>query len=151
MAETPEKIPLETHETRSVDGLRVNGALTVVWRDWDKVIRHPPRMVYVTSVDRGEIKGPHLHLRRNSYFLCIRGKVVFVIRQDGRYVEIESGESDPAMVYVPKNFASAHINVSEGPSSVLALADVAWRPDDNEMQNVEFDSYDWSKWLGKRG
>ena len=146
MEDLPGRIPLETHETRSVGGTRVNGALTVVWRDWDEIIRHPPRMVYVTSVDRGEITGPHLHLRRNSYFLCIRGRVVFVIRQDGRYVEIESGESDPAMVYVPRNFASAHINVSEGPSSVLALADVAWRPGDNEMQNVEFGDYDWKKW-----
>ena len=50
------------------------------------------------------------------------------------------------MVYVPKNFASAHINLFDQTSSVLTLADIAWRPNDNEMENVEFDDYDWNKW-----
>jgi dTDP-4-dehydrorhamnose 3,5-epimerase len=31
-------------------------------------------------------------------------------------------------------------------SSVLALASIAWRPNDNEMINVSFDDYDWGKW-----
>jgi dTDP-4-dehydrorhamnose 3,5-epimerase len=29
---------------------------------------------------------------------------------------------------------------------VLVLADIAWRPDDNEMDNTIFDDYDWRKW-----
>jgi len=28
----------------------------------------------------------------------------------------------------------------------LAIADLAWRPDDNEMENISFDDYDWKKW-----
>jgi dTDP-4-dehydrorhamnose 3,5-epimerase len=28
----------------------------------------------------------------------------------------------------------------------LALADIAWKPNDNEMQNDQFDNYDWKKW-----
>ena len=51
------------------------------------------------------------------------------------------------MVYVPKNFASAHINLSNQTSSVLTLADIAWRPNENEMENVIFSNYDWQKWL----
>jgi dTDP-4-dehydrorhamnose 3,5-epimerase len=31
-------------------------------------------------------------------------------------------------------------------SRILALADVAWKPNDNEMDNVTFDDYDWKKW-----
>ena len=49
-------------------------------------------------------------------------------------------------VYVPKNIASAHINIDDGISRVLALADIAWRPNDDEMKNISFDDYDWSKW-----
>jgi len=26
------------------------------------------------------------------------------------------------------------------------LADVAWKPNDNEMENTNFKNYDWSKW-----
>jgi len=26
------------------------------------------------------------------------------------------------------------------------LADIAWRPNDNEMKNMKFEDYDWNKW-----
>ena len=44
------------------------------------------------------------------------------------------------------NIASAHINLSNDVSHVLALADLAWRPNDNEMVNTIFEDYDWKKW-----
>ena len=44
--------------------------LTVIWRDWDQII-HNPKMIYVNSVNPGEIKGPHIHKNRTSYFYCI--------------------------------------------------------------------------------
>jgi len=122
-------------------------ALTVVWREWDNVIKNHPKMVYVSSVNPGEIKGPHLHTRRTSYFVCIHGKVLFVIKEkNGEYREIVSSELNPVLVCIPKNFPSAHVNLSKGISRVLALADIAWKPNDNEMKNVTFDDYDWSKW-----
>ena len=77
----------------------------------------------------------------------IDGKVIFIIRQnDGTYTEIESSSEIPNLVQVPKNSASAHINISNDISRVLAIADLAWRPDDNEMENISFDDYDWKKW-----
>ena len=104
-------------------------------------------MVYVSSVNPGELKGPHLHTKRTSYFTCVHGKVVFIIREkNGNYVEIESSEKNPVMVIVPKNIASAHINLSDNVSRVLTLADVSWKPNDNEMENVTFDDYEWKKW-----
>ena len=42
--------------------------------------------------------------------------------------------------------ASAHLNLSKGISKVLTLADVAWKPNDNEMKNDDFVDYDWNKW-----
>lgn len=138
---------LEKHETKSVIDGHVNGSLTVIWRDWDEIIKNHPKMVYVSSVNPGEIKGPHLHTKRNSYFVCIHGKVVFIIKDDqGNYKEIESSEENPVLVYIPKNIPSAHININNDVSRVLALADIAWRPNDDEMKNVSFDDYDWNKW-----
>ena len=141
---------LENHPTKDVADKHVNGSLTVVWRDWDNIIKNPPKMVYVSSVNPGEIKGPHIHTKRNSYFSCIHGKVVFVIRDSSdKYIEIESSDKEPVLIFVPKNMPSAHVNVSNEVSKVLTLADVAWKQNDNEMKNIFFNDYDWKKWETK--
>ena len=141
-----EIINLETHETKDIENKDKNGSLTLIWRDWDKIIPKP-KMVYVTSVNPGSRKGPHIHKKRTSCFVCIKGKVVFIIKdENGNYLEIESSEDHPVLVQVPKNISSAHVNLSKDESSVLTLADIAWKPNDNEMDNVLFDDYDWSKW-----
>jgi len=145
--DTIRSMKLETHQTKDINDGHVNGSLTVVWRDWDNILEVTPQMVYVSSVNPGEIKGPHLHTKRDSYFICITGTVVFIAKDlQGKYHEIESGENNPSLVQIPKNHPSAHINIGNKIASVLTLASPAWRPNDNEMQNLTFDDYDWSKW-----
>jgi len=140
-------IALDTYPTKDVNDNHVNGKLTVIWRDWDKIINNDLKMIYVSSVNPTEKKGPHIHKKRNSYFTCVHGKVVFIIKKpDGKYVEIISSDESPVMVFVPKNLPSAHINLSSNISRVLTLADVSWKPDDDEMENVDFLDYDWKKW-----
>ena len=140
-------IPLEQHPTKDTNNGHTNGSLTVVWRDWDNIIKNHPKMVYVSSIDPGEIKGPHIHTKRESHFTCIEGKVVFILKdEDGSYKEIISSDEKPVMVYVPKKMPSAHVNLSNKTSKILALADIAWKPNDNEMKNITFDDYDWKKW-----
>ena len=142
-----EIIKLEKHDTKDIHDKHQNGSLTVVWRDWDKLLVNDPKMVYVSSVNPGEIKGPHLHKKRNSYFTCIHGKVVFILKKmDNSFVEIESSSENPILLKIPVGIPSAHINISEDISRILTLADVAWKPNDNEMENVSFDNYDWKKW-----
>ena len=106
-------------------------------------------MVYVNSVNPGEIKGPHIHTKRTSYFVCIHGKVLFIIKNsDGKYSEIESSAENPVLVQIPNNVPSAHINLDQNISRVLALADISWKPNDNEMVDTNFDDYNWKKWIG---
>ncbi|MAS51361.1 MAG: hypothetical protein CL712_05590 [Chloroflexi bacterium] len=145
--DTIRHIELETHQTKDISDGHVNGSLTVIWRDWDKILEVEPKMVYVSSVNPGEIKGPHLHTKRDSYFVCIRGKVIFVAKDEkGNYLEIESSEKKPVLIQVPKNFISAHINPTNEVSTILTLANPAWTPNEDEMKNVTFDDYDWNKW-----
>ena len=140
-------IDLEKHETRDNQDQHVNGSLTVVWRDWDNIIKDELKMIYVTSVKPSEIKGPHLHTKRNSYFVCIHGEVVFVIqKKSGEYEEICTNADKPVVIVIPKNVPVAHINVNDGVSRVLTLADLSWKPNDDEMKNISFDDYDWKKW-----
>ena|SRR5713226_7659932 len=148
--DTIRSIRLEKHPTKDVRSQHINGSLTVIWRDWDNILEVTPKMVYVSSVNPGEIKGPHLHTERDSYFVCIQGKVVFIAKDlSGMYHEIESSEDEPVLVQIPKGHPSAHINVTNKVASVLALANPAWRPNNDEMKNVSFDDYDWTKWKKK--
>ena len=140
-------IKLETHETKDISDKHVNGKLTVIWRDWDKILDYQPKMVYISSVNPNETKGPHIHTKRTSHFVCIEGKVIFIAKDnEGNYKEIESSEEEPVLVRIPKNVASAHINLSSKTSTILALADISWKPNDNEMKNTTFDDYNWDKW-----
>ena len=147
MVKSDFKFELKKYETKDVSDGHINGSLVVIWRDWDKILQHTPKMVYVSSVNPNQIKGPHVHTRRNSYFVCLSGKVVFIIKKnDGTFEEIISSEHEPNIIYVPKMFPSAHINLSKNISRILVMADVSWKPNDNEMHNTLFENYDWKKW-----
>ena len=137
---------LENHETKDVLDAHINGELTVIWRNWDKIIK-TPEMVYVNSVNPGEIKGPHIHKNRTSYFLCLQGKMIIVIRdKNKKYHEIETNSTESKLISVSNGTPAAIINPSKNISKILVLADVAWKPNDNEMENTTFDDYDWNKW-----
>jgi len=140
-------IDLEKHETKDNQDQHVNGSLTVVWRDWDNLIKNHPKMVYVNSINPGEIKGPHIHKNRTTYFSCISGNVVLVIQDnDGKFHEVKADSEKPVLITVPNGIAAAIVNPTTKIAKVLVLADIAWRPNDNEMKDVSFDDYDWKKW-----
>lgn len=120
-------IKLKKCSTRDINDKHVNSSLTMVWQDYDDIIKKQPKMVYVSSVNSNEIKDPHLHTKRNSYFLCIHGKVVFVIKErNNGYKEMELGEDGHTLVFVPKNVPSIYINLSVGILRVLILIALSW-------------------------
>jgi len=137
---------LENHETKDVLDAHVNGGLTIIWRNWDKIINNP-EMIYVNTVNPEEIKGPHLHKNRTSYFFCIQGEMVVVIQdKNGKYHEIKANSGSSKLVSVSNGISAAIINPSKNISKILVMADVAWKPNDNEMENIVFENYDWKKW-----
>lgn len=137
---------LENYQTKDITDSHINGELTVIWRDWDNLIKNHPKMVYVNSVNPGEIKGPHIHKNRTTSFSCIHGNVVLVIQDnDGKFHEIKADSEKPVLITVPKGIAAAIVNPTTKIAKVLVLADIAWRPNDNEVKNVSFDDYDWEK------
>tara|TARA_Y100000817_G_scaffold202053_1_gene158175 strand:- start:818 stop:1267 length:450 start_codon:yes stop_codon:yes gene_type:complete len=139
-------LDLETHQTKDIEDSHINGELTVIWRNWDNIIKNP-EMVYVNSINPGEIKGPHIHKKRTSFFYCIDGKMTLVIKDNNnKYNEIEVDSQESKLISVSKGTPAAIINPSQNISKILVLADVAWKPNDNEMENVTFDDYDWNKW-----
>ena len=139
-------ISLDTFQTKDVKDDHVNGKLTVIWRNWDNIIKNP-EMVYVNYVNPGEIKGPHIHKNRTSYFFCLEGKMVIVTRdKNEKYREFETNSTESRLISVPNGIPAAIINPSTNISKILVLADIAWKPNDNEMENITFEDYDWNKW-----
>jgi len=138
---------LEKHQTIDTTDSHINGELTIIWRDWDNIITNPPKMIYVNYINPGEIKGPHLHKNRTTYFSCIHGSIVLVIQDnDGRFHEVKADSERPTLVSVRNGVAAAIVNPTDDISKVLVLADIAWKPNDNEMKNIDFENYDWNKW-----
>ena len=138
---------LEKHETKDTTDSHTNGELTVIWRDWDNIIKNHPKMIYVNSINPGEIKGPHIHKDRTSYFFCIYGSIVLIIKDDdGEFNELKVDSEKPGLICIPNGVEVAMVNPTLVISKVLVLADVAWRPNDNEMRNTTFENYDWNKW-----
>jgi len=136
---------LENHETKDVLDAHINGELTVIWRNWDEIIKNP-EMIYLNSVNPGEIKGPHMHKNRTSYFFCIHGEMIIVVQdKNGKYHEIQTNSNEPKLVCVSNGIAAAIMNPSKNISKILVMADIAWRPNDNEMINVKFEDYDFKK------
>ena len=106
-----------------------------------------PEMVYVNTVFPGEIKGPHIHKNRTSYFYCIEGEMLIVVQEkDKKYHEITTNSKEPKLVSVSNGTAAAIINPSNKISKILVLADISWKPNDNEMSNVKFEDYNFDKW-----
>ena len=139
-------IRLEKHDTKDINDSHVNGELTVIWRDWDEII-NAPKMVYVNSVNPKQVKGPHLHENRTTYFYCIDGKIVLIIQdKKGDFHEIELDSAKPILVSVLNGVGAAIVNPSNNVAKVLVLADIAWKPNDDEMKNIKFEDYDWNKW-----
>ena len=138
---------LENHQTKDITDSHINGELTVIWRDWDNLIKNHPKMVYVNSVNSGEIKGPHIHKNRTTSFSCIHGSVVLVIQDNnGKFHEIKTDSEKPVLITIPNGTAAAIVNPTTKIAKVLVLADIAWKPNDDEMKNILFDGYNWNKW-----
>ena len=136
---------LENHETKDVLDSHINGELTIIWRNWDQIINNP-EMIYLNSVNPREIKGPHIHKNRTSYFFCIQGEMVIVIQdKNGKYHKIEANSGSSKLVSVSNGIGAAIVNPSDEISKILVMADIAWKPNDGEMINVKFENYDWKK------
>jgi dTDP-4-dehydrorhamnose 3,5-epimerase len=72
--------------------------------------------------------------------------VIIVRDKEGKYHEIEANSSEPKLVCVSNGIAAAIVNPSDNISKILVIADIAWKPNDNEMVNAKFEDYDFEQW-----
>lgn len=129
--------------TRNAAG-QPNGWLVPIFNVHDRVIapEQHPEQVYLTVVAPGEIKGPHLHLKRWGLFTCIRGNAKIVVQTEAGYEEYLTGEDHEfATIQVPAGVPAALQNTGEVEAYVLNMPSPAWRIDDQDEHPVDFDNY----------
>ena len=103
-----------------------------------------PQQVYCTVAHPGEVKGPHLHMKRWGLFTCIRGNIRIVVRVEGRYQEFLSGEDHGfATVQVPAGVPNALANIGDCDAYILNMPSPAWQKEDPADWDAEFPDYDF--------
>jgi dTDP-4-dehydrorhamnose 3,5-epimerase len=103
-----------------------------------------PLQIYCTVANPGEVKGPHLHMKRWGLFTCIKGDIKIVVQVDGQYHEYFSGENhDFATVQVPAGVPNALVNIGDCDAYILNMPSPAWHPDDPDDCDAEFPDYDF--------
>jgi dTDP-4-dehydrorhamnose 3,5-epimerase len=130
-------------ETSHDDG-RPNGFLIPIFNVHDGFIPpdHYPKQVYLTVAAPGEVKGPHLHLKRWGYFTCIRGNAKIVARTDDGYEEYYTGENyDFATIEVPAGIPCALQNIGDIDAYFINTPCPAWHADNQDEHPVDFDDY----------
>src|SRR5438067_247887 len=82
----PRLVDLPRAESKNSRG-QANGWVVSLWKDWENILSHPPKQVYLNCCRAGEQKGPHLHKTRSGTFVPLTGALLFVAKFEGRYVE----------------------------------------------------------------
>ena len=92
-----------------------------------------------------------INFKKNKYYkrkIKKKDSIIFIIKdENGTYHEKKLSETNPELIFIPKGIPAAHINIGPITGKILALADISWKPDNNEMKNVKFDDYEWEKWF----
>jgi len=130
-------------QTRNRDG-EENGFLVPIFNVHDGKLEPDqyPQQVYLTVCSPGEVKGPHLHLKRCGLFICIKGNGKIVVRTDAGYQEFFTGEDyDYATIQVPISVPAALVNVGDQDAYFLNMPSPAWHIDEQDEHPVSFDDY----------
>lgn len=113
------------------------GVLATIWHeDTGPVISQ----VYLTTVLAWKVKGPHLHIKRQGLFSCVRGKVIVVTRIAGKYITHDLTLGDPPLK-VPPGVPAALYNPYAVEALVLNMPSPPWR--ENDIDEHEVTDWDW--------
>lgn len=124
-----------------------NGFLVPIYNINDKFFDkgYEPEQVYLTVIKPNKIKGPHLHKIRTGCFTCIKGNARFILKENGSYHIIYSGEEyDYQSVIIPTNVGAVLQNLDNEDAYILNMPNPAWTPDMQDEYDDDFSDFDFS-------
>lgn len=133
--------------TKGEDG-EPNGYLVPIYNIHDGFFAagREPQQVYLTTVQPGKAKGPHLHFIRTGFFTCIKGNVRVVLKTESGYKVFYSGEDHEYLsIEVPTGVPAVVQCLGDEEAMVLNMPNPAWTPDMNDEHSADFSDFDLEK------
>ena len=135
------------YETKTEEG-DINGFLVPLYNAHEKFFAEgkQPEQVYMTTIQPGKIKGPHLHFIRTGFFTCIKGNVRVILKVDNEYQVFYSGEDhEYTSIEVPTGVPAAVQCLGEEEAFLLNMPNPAWTAEMNDEHTADFSDFDFSK------
>lgn len=129
--------------TKDHNGKR-NGFLLPIYNIHDDFFEDgkEPKQVYLTTIKKGCLKGPHLHYIRSGYFTCIRGNVKIVLKTKFGYEEYFTGDNfEYLSIEIPNGVPALMFNIGNIEAFVLNMPNPAWTPEMHDEHTADFSDY----------
>jgi len=89
--------------------------------------------LYTFSIEPGQRRGDHFHLKKQEWFTCVHGKAtVLLTSKDGEDKAIEISASNPKIVYAAHGTAHALINNQKSVSVIVSYGSKQHNPTDKD-------------------
>ena len=87
-----------------------------------------PAMAYISMTKPGVARGPHEHVRQTDGFAFVNGAYALYLwenrpGQPDQFQQIDAGEDNPTVVFVPPGVVHAYRNVGESDAFVINFPD----------------------------
>ena len=125
-----------------------NGFLVTIFNENDNFLNNNDylKQVYLTVVKPNNIKGPHLHYKRNGLFTCIKGNIRIVTKENNEYKSFFSGEDyNYNSILIPKGIPAALQNISDIDAMVINLPSPGWTKEMQDEHSADFSDFDFKK------
>ena len=108
------------------------GSLFEVLRFGDEEIP-PGGQLYTFSVEPGQRRGDHYHLRKREWFTCVFGEAILLLSSEsGEARRVHLTAKDPVIVYSAPKTAHAFINDKDTPAIIVSYGSKQHDPADND-------------------
>jgi len=89
--------------------------------------------LYTFSIEPGQKRGEHYHLRKREWFTCVHGRAnILLISQDGQMHEVALSSDEPKVIYVGPGTSHALINQTDQVAVIVSYGSEQHSPGDED-------------------
>lgn len=119
-----------------------NGFLLELFKEEEKTV------LYISATKPGMFKGYHLHRVRSARYVCIKGKMMIILYQNGIREEYILDANKPQRLFIPNNVATGLLNIGEEEAWLINCPDPPYDPNLKDEQ-VEYTEEELKKGVVK--
>jgi len=106
------------------------GSLFEILRFKDEDIP-PGGQLYTFSIEPGQRRGDHYHVRKREWFICVHGEAVLLLESEkGEKARVVLSAKNPAIVYSAPGTSHALINNLKEPAVIVSYGSKQHDPND---------------------